>query len=106
MTALAVILYCNSDPKPGSCQPGYCKSLRILLLGCYIIDTDTMVASSRTLYKVVFMKNYGNVVTGRMASMYGCALQAKEALQSAYFDDLDKEAVDALESDIIRAREG
>ena len=33
-------------------------------------------------------------------------LQAKEALQSAYFDDLDKETVDALESDIIRAREG
>lgn len=36
----------------------------------------------------------------------GCTLQAKEALQSAYFDDLDKEEVDALESDIIRAREG
>ncbi len=33
-------------------------------------------------------------------------MQAKEALQSAYFDDLDKETVDALESDIIRAREG
>lgn len=32
--------------------------------------------------------------------------QAKEALQSPYFDDLDKDAVDALESDIIRAREG
>ena len=32
--------------------------------------------------------------------------QAKEALQSPYFDDLDKEAVDALESDVIRAREG
>ena len=33
-------------------------------------------------------------------------LQAKEALQSAYFDDLDKETVDALENDSIRAREG
>lgn len=33
-------------------------------------------------------------------------VQAKEALQSAYFDDLDKEAVDALESDVMRAREG
>lgn len=35
-----------------------------------------------------------------------CCIQAKEALQSAYFDDLDKEAVDALESDVMRAREG
>ncbi|KAL0041280.1 hypothetical protein WJX77_010870 [Trebouxia sp. C0004] len=33
-------------------------------------------------------------------------MSAKEALQSPYFDDLDKETVDALESDIIRAREG
>lgn len=33
-------------------------------------------------------------------------MSAKEALQSPYFDDLDKDAVDALESDIIRAREG
>lgn len=31
--------------------------------------------------------------------------QAKEALKHSYFDDLDKESVDALESDIIRARE-
>lgn len=35
-----------------------------------------------------------------------CGMQAKEALQSPYFDDLDKETVDALESDVIRAREG
>lgn len=34
------------------------------------------------------------------------SLQAKEALQSSYFDDLDKETVDALENDSIRAREG
>jgi cyclin-dependent kinase len=33
-----------------------------------------------------------------------CA-QAKEALNHPYFNDLDKEAVDLLESDIIRARE-
>lgn len=39
------------------------------------------------------------------SSAYTCP-QAKEALQSPYFDDLDKEAVDALESDVIRAREG
>lgn len=38
--------------------------------------------------------------------MHYCVVQAKEALQSPYFDDLDKETVDALESDIIRAREG
>lgn len=31
--------------------------------------------------------------------------QAKEAMRHPYFDDLDKEAVDLLESDIIRARE-
>ena len=38
--------------------------------------------------------------------MHRLVVQAKEALQSPYFDDLDKETVDALESDIIRAREG
>jgi hypothetical protein len=38
--------------------------------------------------------------------MHCSVVQAKEALQSPYFDDLDKETVDALESDIIRAREG
>lgn len=33
------------------------------------------------------------------------AVQAKEAMRHPYFDDLDKEAVDLLESAIIRARE-
>lgn len=32
-------------------------------------------------------------------------VQAKDALQHAYFDDLDKMAVEALESDIIKQRE-
>eukprot|EP00891_Asterochloris_glomerata_P008682 jgi/Astpho2/8682/e_gw1.00128.89.1_t len=33
-------------------------------------------------------------------------MSAKQALQHPYFNDLDREAVDALESDVIRAREG
>ena len=32
-------------------------------------------------------------------------MQAKDALKHPYFDDLDKMAVEALESDIIRNRE-
>ena len=31
-----------------------------------------------------------------------CALQAKEALKHPYFDDLDKETVDALENEALR----
>ena len=31
--------------------------------------------------------------------------QAKDALEHPYFDDLDKAAINALESDVIRARE-
>lgn len=34
-----------------------------------------------------------------------CHLQAKEALQHDYFADLNKAEIDALESDVIRARE-
>lgn len=33
------------------------------------------------------------------------SLQAKDALEHPYFDDLDKAAINALESDVIRARE-
>lgn len=32
-------------------------------------------------------------------------LQAKEAMEHPYFNDLDKASVNALESDIVRARE-
>lgn len=32
--------------------------------------------------------------------------QAKDAINHAYFDDLDKAEVDLLESESIRAREG
>ena len=32
-------------------------------------------------------------------------LQAKDALEHPYFDDLDKTTINALESDVIRARE-
>ncbi len=46
------------------------------------------------------------VFSSAMWMMHCPVVQAKEALQSPYFDDLDKETVDALESDIIRAREG
>jgi hypothetical protein len=46
--------------------------------------------------------------TDARSILHGVALlvQAVKALKHAYFDDLDKEAVDALESDVIRAREG
>ena len=33
-------------------------------------------------------------------------LQARDALKHAYFDDLDKEAVDKLENEAIRVHEG
>lgn len=43
----------------------------------------------------------------RPASGVACAAQAKEALAHEYFDDFeDRAAVDALESEAIRVREG
>jgi cyclin-dependent kinase len=33
-------------------------------------------------------------------------VQARDALQHPYFDDLDKEEVDKLENEAIRVREG
>ena len=41
---------------------------------------------------------YCSVLTSRL-------LQAKDAMLHAYFDDLNKAEVDALESEVIRARE-
>ena len=81
---------------------GYCLHGVLYYIACFQ-HVDHFQVEPRYLITIFWLIL---VFSSSLWMMHRPFVQAKEALQSPYFDDLDKETVDALESDIIRAREG